>query len=328
MLTFLRDSLRTSVEAATGGKVTVLYDDKGNPSYMRVIPRFNCQDIDASLGTGTFPAFVVNGSVKSEIFIGQYQAIVRDGRAISIPGVAPGHTINFDQAKAACTSKGPGWHLMTNWEWAALMMWCLKNDFQPRGNTNHGRHHLEQHEQGVRVDGGVAGDPSGFGNILNGSGPASWRHDNTASGISDLVGNVWEWQDGLKLVEGQFFMPDDNHYTMAEGSWPATGCFINSSGQFAGSKNAAYNNNFTWGEAQAASGFTPDIKLKRAGLVPMAFSSPTQGRFYINNSGERLPLRGGSRYHGGAAGLGALFLAVGRSTSDSYVGLRPAFIQP
>ena len=29
------DSLRLSVEAASGGKVTVLYDDQKNPSFMR-----------------------------------------------------------------------------------------------------------------------------------------------------------------------------------------------------------------------------------------------------------------------------------------------------
>ena len=37
---FLKDTLRESVEAATGGKVTVLYDDKGYPSYMNVIVSF------------------------------------------------------------------------------------------------------------------------------------------------------------------------------------------------------------------------------------------------------------------------------------------------
>lgn len=34
-----KDSLRSSVEAATGGLVTVLYDDGGHPNYMRRIPK-------------------------------------------------------------------------------------------------------------------------------------------------------------------------------------------------------------------------------------------------------------------------------------------------
>ena len=34
-----KDSLRSSVEAATGGLCTVLYDDAGHPSFMRRIPK-------------------------------------------------------------------------------------------------------------------------------------------------------------------------------------------------------------------------------------------------------------------------------------------------
>ena len=37
----VKDSLRQSVEMATDGKNTVMYDDKGNPSVMVCIPKFN-----------------------------------------------------------------------------------------------------------------------------------------------------------------------------------------------------------------------------------------------------------------------------------------------
>ena len=49
------DQLRRSVEAATGGRQTVLYTAKGQPSHMYVFPRFNCEDIapGGELGTGT-----------------------------------------------------------------------------------------------------------------------------------------------------------------------------------------------------------------------------------------------------------------------------------
>ena len=36
-----KDSLRSSVESATGGLCTVLYDDAGHPSFMRRIPKMN-----------------------------------------------------------------------------------------------------------------------------------------------------------------------------------------------------------------------------------------------------------------------------------------------
>ncbi len=63
-----------------------------------------------------------------------------------------------------------------------------------------------------------------------GTGPAGWRHDGTLGGIADMVGNVWEWQDGMKLVDGQVFMPNDNYFTQAESSWAAQGVYFDSTG--------------------------------------------------------------------------------------------------
>src|SRR5690606_29143045 len=85
------DTLRQSVEAATGGRNTVLYDEKGYPSVMVVIPAFNIQDImgDSSLGTGLHPAFDLGGTPKRELFIGKYLASVFDNTAVSLPGRDP-----------------------------------------------------------------------------------------------------------------------------------------------------------------------------------------------------------------------------------------------
>src|SRR5699024_1359582 len=94
---FTPDSLRTQVEAATGGHITVLYDDKGYPSYMRVVPKFRYEDLgmETLLGTGVATAFLKNGQEKSEIFVGQYPATLFDGRACSLPGKDPRTSINF-----------------------------------------------------------------------------------------------------------------------------------------------------------------------------------------------------------------------------------------
>lgn len=226
MVVFTKDALRASVEAASGGRQTVLYDDKGYPSYMTIVPKFNIEDIDANLGTGVHPAFIVGGVTKSQIYIGTHQAIVVDGRACSIPGQAPKVSITFDAAKAACTAKGAGWHLMSAWEWAAIAWWCLKNGFQPRGNTNWRRSHELTYETGAATDGGAPGVASGEGRILTGSGPASWRHDNTYQGISDLTGNVAEWNDGLKIIDGRLCFPDDNNFNLAEVNWPASDAYF------------------------------------------------------------------------------------------------------
>ena len=77
----IKDNLRAAVEAASGGHNTVLYDDLGQPSYMHVFTRSNLEDSSANVGTGIEPAFVINGVEKSEIFIGQYLAVVLAGRA-------------------------------------------------------------------------------------------------------------------------------------------------------------------------------------------------------------------------------------------------------
>lgn len=331
---FTKDHLRTGVEAATGGRVTVRYDDKGYPSYMVVVPKFNIEDVMGATtwGTGVHPAFKVNGVEKSEIHIGQYLATVVDGRACSLPGQDPTTSVNFDNAVASCTAKGAGWHLMTNWEWAAVALWCLKNGFQPRGNTDLGRAHNAVHEVGVRGDGGTPGS-SGTGRTQAGSGPASWRHDNTYAGIADLTGNIWEWVGGMKLNNGAIFMPADNDYSLAEGSWPDTGVKIDSTAPSGGNPkisdvivNADTSMYITeWRSVTNKAGYTPPNSMYQAAIATSDVTNPI-GAMWANGTGERMPMRGGSWTSGLRAGVFALDLNSYRSGSSPYVGFRPAFV--
>jgi hypothetical protein len=48
------------------------------------------------------------------------------------------------------------------------------------------------------------------------------------AGIADLVGNVWEWNDGLKLVDGRFYFPVDNNFDQPESQWPASSVYLDS----------------------------------------------------------------------------------------------------
>ncbi len=337
MIIFAKDSLRTSVEAATGGRVTVLYDDNGYPSYMAVIPKFNVEDIDAGLGTGVHPAFLKGGVEKSEFFIGQYPAIVKDGRAMSIPGVDPAASVNFDTAKGYCTAKGPGWHLLTNWEWAAIGLWCIKNGFQPRGNTYYGRDYDQTHEQGLRQDGVTPGTASGTARTLTGSGPVTWRHDNSLAGIADMVGNIWKWVDGLKTVDGKFFMPNDNDFDADESNWVDQGIIIaddagitklgttadtlHATGgvSFGAWKNLTTTTNFD-GLAAAAK-----QRMQQAMIDPFNTTDP-KGNLWFNTDGERTPMRGGGWGNPSNAGLGALNLGDARSSVSTIIGFFPAFV--
>jgi len=357
---FVKDDLRASVEAATGGRVTVLYDDKGYPSYMVRIPKFNLEDIDPDLGSEVHPAFIVNGQEKSEIFIGQFQAIVKDGRACSLPGVDPSVYMTYDQAKSYCEAKGPGWHLMTVHEWAAVMLWCLKNGFEPRGNTDYGRSHEAKYEAGTRVDGGTPGSSSGTSRIYTGSGPASWRHDNTSVGISDLVGNIWEWMHLMKLVDGRIYVPATNDFNLDESNWTAQNAYFDSptAGDGSGSSDLGepilsdsitnyagpagddgyydYNYNSVWKTLNIKDSWDPPQLLKQLCIAPKQYDGTstsvlsifesTKGAIWVRNYGGRFPLRGDTWSNGSSAGLAALDLNHPRSASHSNIGCRPAFI--
>jgi len=320
----VQDTLRASVEAATGGRVTVLYDDQGYPSYMARIPAFNLEDIHADFGTGRHPAFIVNGVDKAEIFIGQHLSYVYNNRALSLPGLDPHDYVDWDGANTFCTNKGSGWHLMTNWEWAAIVLWVHKQiadgilSHAPRGNTNYGRAHDEYQETGTRNDGDTydPGESTGTAHTLTGSGPATWRHDLSIAGIADMVGNIWEWVGGMKIVDGALKMPNDNYYGQADGSWADQDTTLSDPGD--------------WADDPTTPGGSADADLLRAALIKpaSAVTNAVQGGFWIDTSGERVPRRGGFWSLGSSAGLGALILSSTRSISTISIGFRPAFVAP
>ncbi|MFN8682761.1 hypothetical protein ACDP63_16705 [Paracoccus sp. P2] len=352
------DALRQSVEAATGGVNTVLYDSKGYPSVMCVVPRFNIEDIHPNLGTGTHPAFLVGGVQKSEIFVGKYLARIHDSHALSLPGQDPNASINFDTADLRCTAKGPGWHMMTNAEWSAVALWCWKNGFMPRGNTNYGRDHSQTFETGRRQDGLAPGLAEGTARTLTGSGPVSWYHDNTPAGIADLTGNVHEWVRGLRLVDGEIqIIPENNaaqpgadhsagstlwRAILQNGSlvnpgtantlkWNATGADGTGNPQLATAVTSQTSDESThyvsqqYKDLTAASGVTVPPLLKVLGLFPHA-TDIDRGRFWVRNNGERLPIRGGYWADGVNAGVFAFNLYNARSRTGTFIGFRPAFV--
>lgn len=50
-------------------------------------------------------------------------------------GVPPWRYISMLEARKACANIGPGYHLITRFEWASLAMWCHLIGFQPHGNN-------------------------------------------------------------------------------------------------------------------------------------------------------------------------------------------------
>lgn len=363
---FVKDEMRAAVEAASGGRQTVLYTQTGQPSIMNVIPAFNLEDIDASLGTGVHPAFIVGGVQKSEIFIGTYQGIIKNGELLSLPGVDPATSRNHDQFVTAARAAGPGWHCITNAEWAAIALWCHKNGFMPRGNSNYGRSSDATHEAARRVDGGTLGTTTGTPRTLTGSGPASWRHDNTPNGIADLCGNIWEWSPGLRLMDGEIQIIPNNDAALsntdlskASTAWrairasdgalvaPGTAGTLKFDSTVGGAvangqpilSNEVTNRNGEAGDDSNAAGSAArefQTLVTKEGITAPAIAkalglfpiSAALGgdNLWLRNYGERLPLRGGIWLHGANAGVFALDLYHHRSNANSNIGSRPAFV--
>lgn len=344
------DSLRQSVESASGGKVTVMYTTKGQPSYMAVIPQFTIQSIDPAMGAGVHPMFVVGGVNKAYRYVGLYPGVVRNGELLSLPGVDPANSINFDNALATARANGAGWGLMTNVDWAGVGQLCWKGGTQPRGNTNWGKSSDVVTESGVRGDGVAAGTGAGTGRTQTGSGPASWRHDASAFGIADLCGNVWEWSAGLRMNVGEIQIVTGNDAALnatdlaaSSAAWKAidgaTGALVapGSAGtvQYATSGTTDYalvRANGSSFEGMTNPGAANPVSaaalqlLKQYGLFPAANAGLGGDAIYLTVTGERLPCRGGGWGNGATAGVFALHLSNARSGAGTDIGCRPAFV--
>jgi len=351
------DSLRMSVEAASGGKQTVLYTALGQPTFMTVIPKFNGPDVDAGLPAGVHPMFVVNGVEKTELFIGTYQGIVKNGELLSLPGVDPTVSQNHDYFVTAARACGTGYHCISNVEFAGIALWCRANSFAPRGNTNYGKSSEAAWESARRIDGGLPGVTSGTPRTLTGSGPVSWRHDNSAGGISDLCGNIWEWSPGMRINAGEIQIVANNDaalnstdFGVASAAWKAidgaTGALVAPGSANTVKYAASGTANYTLVRASGSSfegmtnpgatpvGATALALLKAYGLYPtaallggtIAVPATSGDGFWLDATGERLPLRGGRWNNAAAGGVFALHLSNARSDVSDSLGSRPAFV--
>lgn len=334
----------------------ILYDDLGIPSVMVKVPKMTYAQLGLGASTATFPAFIVNGQEVDAIYISKYLNIVQNGRAYSLPGQDPKANITFDAALKACTDKGAGWHLMTALEWGALIAWCENNGFIPLGNNAYGKHSTESNYVAVPSNTPDAGKYANH--TATGTGPLTWYHDKTPSGIADLCGDVWEWTGGIRTVYGELQIlvnnnaaDSDHPQTEASTEWKAIkasdGTLItpDGSGTTSGSVKMDYvSNKITYDttiSSQSDSSRNCEFKnivcsanigddakalLVALGMMPKDSTIvPTNNTCYFNNgAAERSFLRGGY-YLNAARGFASFLGNHARSGAGGGIGFRSAY---
>lgn len=317
----------------------ILYDDLGNPSVMVKIPKFTYADLGLS-GSGTHPAFIVNGVEVPYIYISKYQNIVENDRAYSLPYQRPHHTVTFDQAKAFCEAKGKGWHLMSNAEWAAIALWCKKNDCMPYGNNNYSYgDYYNTSEKGAPMSEYNEDWGGAIPYTATGSGPKSWFHNNDFSGIADLNGNVYEWVSGVRVEKGELQVIENNNSAMGvdESATSELWKAISQAGTYVapGTDGAikfgstGITTSGTFKSATAASGVTIPTLVKALALFPNdAADTYRDDYYYVDySSADRLFYRGGLCRGSASAGVFCYDGSLARSFADAYLGFRSAFVE-
>lgn len=302
----------------------VIFDDRGRPDILVVFTPDELKLPDT-----------LKGRKVKEYAISKYPNTMIDGRPYSLPFMPPAVNINHDEAIRLCEAKGPGWHLITNDEWAALARQSWENDTVPTGNTNGGESHSHPEEK-------VTTYKDCYGKTLAGSGPITWNHDRTAEGVADMVGNVWEHVGGVRFLDGQVqIIPNNEAAAGADQSpdskeWTAI---------YTPDGDPVYYE--VWDGEIRLQPTAPDVKdsdgvpfcdlheradmdvpdkLIELGLYP-APGYESEEYFWLDTDGERCVCRGGCWGNGTNAGVFCLTGNYSRSSVYANIGFRSALVR-
>ena len=303
----------------------VIFDSRGIPDIMVVFT-------PDELG---LPAEIRGKAVK-EYAISKYPNTLIGGVPYSMPYQQPAVNVNHDEAIRLCESKGPGWHLITNDEWAALAHQSRKNGTLPHGNTDCGKSHSHPEETGTTYK-----DSCGSSKTLTGSGPVTWNHDHTAEGVADMCGNIWEHVGGIRFVNGQVqVIPNNEAAAGADQSkdskewtplYTADGDTIYydvEDGRIGLRPVEPDSKDYDGVEFKELIGSAIDVpeKLIELGLYPAPGYEGTD-YFWLDTDGERIVIRGGSWNYGASAGVFSFHGHASRAHVYWNVGFRSALIR-
>jgi len=303
----------------------VIFDSRGIPDIMVVFT-------PDELG---LPAEIRGKAVK-EYAISKYPNTLIGGVPYSMPYQQPAVNVNHDEAIRLCESKGPGWHLITNDEWAALAHQSRKNGTLPHGNTDCGKSHSHPEETGTTYK-----DSCGSSKTLTGSGPVTWNHDHTAEGVADMCGNIWEHVGGIRFVNGQVqVIPNNEAAAGADQSkdskewtplYTADGDTIYydvEDGRIGLRPVEPDSKDYDGVEFKELIGSAIDVpeKLIELGLYPAPGYEGTD-YFWLDTDGERIVFRGGGWLDGALAGVFYFLGLDSRARVGWGVGFRSALVR-
>ena len=344
------DQMAAAVSELSGGKNVVLLDDIGMPSIYVRIPKGKNSELVSGLSDNVHYAFNVDSVEKTAFYYSKYQNIIVNERAYSLGHRDPANSINWDAARKACENKGAGFHLATMAEWAYIALWCRKNGTMPHGNNNYGKDSAYTHEHGEES----SKDSGKTGRCFTGSGPVTWNHNHHGDGICDLNGNVWEWNAGMRLVDGEIQIIPYNNAAMgskcdmsasstlwkaikADGSLVEPGTAGTLKWDWVSGKIQLTSGAITYKTDSGVGGQYKDMTLASGLTAPeiakmlLLYPDEPNGDYagdyhWFNPVGERLPRCGGSWNNGAVAGVFGLTLGNPRSDAYWYIGFRSAFV--
>lgn len=344
------DDFKLAIEALSGGKNTVLFDDMGMPSVMVPFAKMKASDVITGGSQNILPCFSVNGVEKSVVYMSKFANITMKDRAYSLPMRDPRVYVNFDQAVDCCRNKGAGWSLAPLSLWSAIALWSRKNGTMPRGNNNYGCDVSYPHEKGVPANYGSDGKVN---RTLTGSGPATWNHNWLPDGVADMTGNINGWLAGARIVNGEIqIIPYGNVFdpevslSSSSTAWKAiaadgslvepgtagtlkydwvSGKITLTSGAVTSKEDASRYTEYK------ALGLASGLVVPEIAKLLLFYPDEPNGDYggdghWANMTGERLPVAGGGWSSAANAGVFRVNLSDARSTSAVGLGFWSAYV--